>query len=437
MHMKGIKELHPDIKVSAATMGPKHHFFGYYDKCPWDREEKFLLSLEVDFLHRLPEPDDVAVIGIVDLRNSNFQALAETSAWNFQQGCMLQWLGPQFNRWIIYNIRQGERFAACLLEVKSGEKIILPLPVYAVHPSGEEAVTTNFARLHRVRKGYGYSGGEDLWASSLAPEQDGIYHLNLKTQEHGLIISLARLFQFNHLSSMEQGQHWVDHLTYNKTGTRFCFLHRWELPDGGIYTRLMVANKDGSALTCLLDSGSFSHFDWRNADELLGWGRLPNRLNQTRRSLWMIKYFLNPLLPLYHKLEVNNPLRRKISNSYYLLLRDGNNAIQRIGPDILDQDGHCTWSPDGRWILTDTYPDHQGYRSLILFNFQQSHRINLGKFYSFPDISLGVQPDWNISGMRCDLHPRWSRRGSQICLDSVHEGTRQLYILSVNQLCRK
>jgi len=34
--------------------------------------------------------------------------------------------------------------------------------------------------------------------------------------------------------------------------------------------------------------------------------------------------------------------------------------------------------------------------------------------------------------MRCDLHPRWSRQGTQVCFDSVHEGPRQMYVCDVS-----
>jgi Tol biopolymer transport system component len=84
-----------------------------------------------------------------------------------------------------------------------------------------------------------------------------------------------------------------------------------------------------------------------------------------------------------------------------------------------------TYSPDGRWILSDTYPDESDHRLLILFDTQRGERIDIGRFYTDP--ALG-----KIN--RCDLHPRWSRDGRQVCIDSVHEHQRQLYIVDVSAI---
>ena len=35
---------------------------------------------------------------------------------------------------------------------------------------------------------------------------------------------------------------------------------------------------------------------------------------------------------------------------------------------------------------------------------------------------------------RCDLDPNWSRDGRSVCIDSIHEGSRQVYILDVSEL---
>lgn len=421
----------------AITRGPKQHFFGYYDISPWDAAEDRILGLEADFLDRIPSPDDTAIIGFSDLRqNSSFQKFAETRAWNWQQGARLQWLGPTYDRFVIYNDRSKDGFVSVILDMETGEKRTLPLPVYSVSPDGRHAVTLNFSRLFRLRDAYGYAGVPDAFADEKVPTSDGVWLLDLKTGESKLVISLRDLCEYNPLTSMEGGSHWVDHLMFNPDGSRFCFLHRWELDDGGLYMRLFSANRDGTELHCLLDSGNFSHFGWKNPKELLGWGRLPNQLNRIRKSKWLVKNFLRPLLPLYHTLVPGrSAFRRRLVNDHYLLFRDRTDSIEKIGEGILNQDGHCTWSPDERWILTDTYPDDDRFRTLILFDHEDGMRTDIGRFYALPE---GISPrsGWDESGMRCDLHPRWNRSGDKVCIDSVHEGTRQMYTLDVSAIVK-
>ena len=88
------------------TRGPKHHWFGYYDKLQFDPTNRYVLGTEVDFEHRSPRGDDVIKVGMVDLEeNDRWIQLGESNAWCWQQGCMLQWL-PGSKTKVLWNDRQ-------------------------------------------------------------------------------------------------------------------------------------------------------------------------------------------------------------------------------------------------------------------------------------------------------------------------------------------
>src|SRR4051812_7034687 len=57
------------VPARAVTTGPKHHFFGYYDKTPWDKTGRYLLAHEVGFAARDPNPGEPLTVGMVDLKD--------------------------------------------------------------------------------------------------------------------------------------------------------------------------------------------------------------------------------------------------------------------------------------------------------------------------------------------------------------------------------
>jgi hypothetical protein len=385
------------IIAEAVTRGPRFHFFGYYDKTPWDVSGRYLLALEAGFMDRRPGPDDVATVGMVDLAEGNrFVPLGETRAWNWQQGCMLQWL-PGSPDEIIYNDRDSDRFVARIVNVQTGARRTLPVPVYAVSPNGTDAVSLNFSRLFDVRPGYGYAGVPDPWADELCPAEDGAYHVNLQTGETRLILSLAAATELaERQMGMDTGKHRFNHAQFAPDGSRFAVLHRWSVDwqtnplRSPWLTRLLTMDPDGGAPFVLSDHGMISHYDWRDGQTVLAWAR-----------------------------------REGIGN-YYYRFHDRTDEVAIVGKDILTVDGHCSYSPDRKWILTDTYPDREGYRTLILFDPATEQRIDIGRFHG------PTPPDGEI---RCDLHPRWNRDGTQVCIDSIHEnGVRQVYRLDVSHI---
>ena len=375
------------------TSGPRFHFFGYYDKSPWDVSGRFLLAQETGFMDRRPGPDDVAEIGLVDLENGNaWRKIGETRAWNWQQGCMLQWVPGKDE--IIFNVREGNRFQARVLNVQTNETRLLPQPVYGVSPTGKEAISLNFSRLFDVRPGYGYAGVPDPWGGTICPEDDGLYHVDLRTGDSHLIFSLADAARLGKPQpGMETGKHRFNHVQWNTDGSRFAVLHRWSVvPSPANWlpwaTRLLTMNADGSDPYVLLDDTMVSHYDWRDGKTILAWAR-----------------------------------QADIGDRYFLC-KDQTGEKQIVGDSLLTVDGHCSYAPDRRWILTDTYPDKEGFRTLLLFDPINERRIDMGRFHG---------PTPTDGEIRCDLHPRWSRDGRQVCIDSIHEnGERQVYLLDVS-----
>ncbi len=59
----------PPVRV--ITRGPKHYWFGYYDKLQFDPTDRLVLGMEVDFEHRSPRADDTIRIGMVDTADAD------------------------------------------------------------------------------------------------------------------------------------------------------------------------------------------------------------------------------------------------------------------------------------------------------------------------------------------------------------------------------
>jgi len=118
-------------------------------------------------------------------------------------------------------------------------------------------------------------------------------------------------------------------------------------------------------------------------------------------------------------------LYHDLSGKSYYLFKDKTENVDVVGDGILNEDDHPSYSPDGRWIITDTYPDRERLRTLILFDVLNSKRINLGRFnapFRFDALT------------RSDLHLRWSPDGKKVCFDSVHEGRRRIYTIDVSSI---
>lgn len=112
--------------------------------------------------------------------------------------------------------------------------------------------------------------------------------------------------------------------------------------------------------------------------------------------------------------------RKEPIGDRYFLFHDKTTEFEIIDDGVLDiyGDGHPSYSPDKRWIVTDTYPDKARTSFLIVFDPVKEKAIIPGEFPS----------PWKFYGAnRCDLYPRWSPDGTKMSIDSVHEDFRNSY----------
>lgn len=367
------------------------YFFGYYDKSPWDATGRFMLCMRAKDTWSEPDPHGEADIILIDIKNgNNVRKLATTHTWNVQQGCMAQWLGPDFASKILYNDLREGKYCSVIIDVLSNEERVLPMPVYTVSIDGKTALSLDFSRLHSLRLGYGYSALPETTKGISLPDSTCVWKMDI---ESGKVIELLRYTDFATFQPrqemLEAGSiHKVNHLMLSPNGKRFMVLYRWFCGQRK-YTRLITCNVDGTDMYVLSDDDMVSHCYWKNDEEILAFER------------------------------------KKDGGPGYYLMKDKTREWKHLWPR-LSNDGHPSYSPiDNNLVVFDTYPSRSRVQEVKLCrdtDIEGKELMVIARVFS---------PFKYDNDTRCDLHPRWSRDGKKICFDSVFEGHRGLYVVEV------
>lgn len=374
-------ELHPKVKLRSLKEN-QQHFFGYYDKTPWDSEGKRVLY------HRHRKGAGIDLV-VYELATDHATVIDTSLAWNWQQGAMLQWWPGSANG-VVYNTIVNDRKLVAIIRDCVSNEIVksLPMPIQTVNRGGKSAISLNYRRLARLQPAYGYLREVDNFAPHQEYDKDGLWLINVEKSTADLVLSIEKLINYKPVASMQEAQHKLNHAMYAPGNNRVAFLHRWITRNGKI-DRLFTVKDDGSELFLLADDGMSSHHSWLDAERLVAY------------------------------------CRKKPWGNGYFLFRDQTNSVETVGKGVLDTrgDGHPTFSPDGRWIITDTYPDHDRMQELLLYDTIKKEKQVVGRFFS----------PWNfVKTVRCDLHPRWSPDGKWISIDSVHSGRRAMFLLDIS-----
>jgi hypothetical protein len=407
-----------------------HHFFGYYNKNIWDKAGRYMLALRVPMMTGDLTGREVAEVGYFDLENGeSFKVVDTTTTWNWQMGCQLQWLDGMPGRRIIYNVRAQApagrstpypEFQSCIRDIETGQARDLPLPVYVVAPDSTFALCVDYSRFMVTHKTIGYAASQAEPELANAPADDGVYRMDLTDGSYELVLSLDDLRNFQPVASMDKAIHWITHMEMNPSSSRVLFIHRWteRVEDETCFLhRLFTMNPDGSDLRLLectdhplpqladdFDPAAVGTFDYEKSEYQISH---PIWCDERRVIVWA-------------------PHNGSI---HYHLYDEASGEAKVVGERWLTENGHMTYLRGGRWLLSDTYPDDKtNERLLILYDSAKDVRYDIGSFYTSPDLG---------KHNRCDLHPRWSRDGRQVCIDSVHEHERQLYVIDVESLTKE
>lgn len=394
---KGPKKLLEIFSLREFKDKDRHIFFGYYDISPITGDDTLLLAMRAPVNNNFTDKNKTLQVGFFNLNDKNhkFNHIGETTTWCWQQGCRFQWYPINEkgkNLIVLYNQMVDGQYGCIIQDIKS--KHILhsyKFPIYSVDSDGKIGLSLNFSRLHRLRPGYGYSNLPDNTINQLAPMNDGIWRINMQTGKGELLFSVAEISMLAPLDSMQGAEHYFNHILFNPSGSRFMFLHVW-IRYGKRFIRLITADADGTRKFALVNEGHISHYTWKNDEELLCYST------------------------------------HKDTGQQYHLYKDLTNEKKVIGKEILNRDGHPSYSPDGQLLLTDVKNHLFSEQKLLLFYLVEQKLKAIGPF----SIPLKYKGE-----LRCDLHPRWSPSGRYISFDSAHTGIRAIYVIDFEMTRRR
>ena len=399
VYQLGMYAISPKIKsegdiIRVSPNDGKEYFFGYYDKSPWDATGRYMLCLRANNTWSDVSPKEPADIILIDLlkdekEEGRITKIAETRAWNVQMSCMLQWLGPDYNKRILYNDYRDGKYCSVILDMETKEESVIKMPVYSVSKDGKFALTLDFSRLYNLRPGYGYYNVEEVTKGIALPDTTCIWSVDLESGEIKEVLKYTDFASFCPRSEMLENDavHKVNHIMISPNGKRFMVLYRW-FNGQRKYTRLITCNVDGTDMYVLSDDDMVSHCYWKNDEEIIA--------------------FEN---------------KRDGGPGYYLM-KDKTQEYQHLWAQF-SNDGHPSYSPDDKYVVTDSYPDRARIANIKILQDSDVSAENVKV------IAKVFAPFKYDNDTRCDLHPRWRQDGKQICFDSVFEGHRGVYCVNL------
>ena len=339
--------------------------------------------------------NEPAAIVEVNPKTGATKPIAETRAWNLQQGCMLNW-SPTESDTILYNDATDGEIVSVAHNLQTGKRRTYSRAIESVAPNGRYASCVNYGRLARLRPVVGYAAARDPNPTDNHPVDDGVHILDLKTGQSRLAISLRQVYEALAPKNpdLKDKALFIQHTVINPASDRLFFLAR-TIQQGSLTSAMFTAGLDGKDLREVVPYGrGVSHFAWRGPNEIMAAFRIENTV---RHALFK---------------DTDKP------------------DYQIVGPEFLDADGHCSFSPDPQLLVTGRNIPEVPAKRLMLYHLGRKEGTVLGEF----PMKTPSGENYITTDLRCDLHPRWKSTGDRICFDALdtRTWTRQLHIATLS-----
>ena len=405
-------------------------WFGYYNYDVMDASGKKMLCGRVSFDGRSISDNDTVELGWYNIENGEWNFIGKSDSFNWQQGAMLQWIPNEKNK-VAYNFSNKKHFLASIIDISSKHEFTLPFPIYCITPDGKQSISLNYERSYWCRA-YHYAPIKNKKYDCDIAEDDGIFSVDLQTGEVKRIVAIQDVIKNDWDPCFDDAKHWFEHIMINKSGTRIVFLHRFITKGSLSYnTRICLADIDGKNLKIIQGwkNKLWSHFGWKSDDSFVIYCQKRNKLQfeiaeknkkQKRSGLKSIVIkVVKKIIPQFIR-ELFWP-KKSFYEQYDLI--NGNFVRTCIyDQKIFNIDGHPSFTKDGKYMITDSYPDKSGYQHLIVFNTETKKGIVVAKIFA----ALSNTP------ASCDLHPKLCFNDSKIVVDSAYTGVHKMLVFNIN-----
>ena len=436
--MKRIKTSRYLEKIFETPSKDFSEWFGYYNYDTLSSDNTKLLCCRVKEDGMMPRADILVEVGYYDISSGHWYHIGNTDSWNWQQGCMVQWLNDEE---VIFNSSEHNHHIAIIHNIKTGAERKIDWAIYGITPDGKKSISLDMERAHWCRA-YHYDSVRDLNKDGAIYSGDGIFEINLLNNTRKRIISIQDIIALDSREYFSKAKHWLEHIMINQEGTKFCVLHRFSsLTNVYSYkTRLIIIDLSTLQMQCVpgWEKKQWSHFGWNH--DLFSIYAYPSKGKitekdfevgevvetippQLKKKTFSLSSFTKRIVKIVLPRRFFQKLKGGVSSYEYYHNVGGKYCIKECfdaAPFLID--GHPSFTPDGRYMITDTYPDNRHYQRLYVLDIKTKKYLLLGTFYAYYD---GTPSS-------CDLHPKISRNGEYIVIDSAHDNKHHMIVYKLN-----